>query len=235
MAKRQFSNFTSVFKKKNSYDCKMMITKGGRTTIDESYNRLKDNLLFLGSNGINVLQVEASISGEGKTTTVCNLGVSLSFNNKKVVIVDFDFRKPKVGLLFGLEETVGLGDFFANESNFDQIVKSTEYGVDVITRGKEIHNPSLVLDSHKMEELMSNLREKYDFVLLDCSPVLLTSDYMHVARYADGILLVVGSNFTKRTAVKESVELLKKVNLPIVGSVMTMVESDVVQYGYEKE
>ncbi|MBE5741806.1 MAG: CpsD/CapB family tyrosine-protein kinase [Clostridiales bacterium] len=236
MAQKSISSFTGLIrKKKASYEYKIMITKGGRTTLDESYNRLKDNLLYLGMNGVKTVQVEASIPGEGKTTTVCNLGVSLSFNDKKVVIVDLDFRRPKVSAVFSVDEAVGIGDYVSGAVSSEDIIKTTEYGVDVITRGKEIRNASLVLDSEKMSNLIAELKEKYDFVLLDCPPVLLTSDYMHIARFADGILLTVAANFTKRSAVKDAVSLLQRVNVPILGTAMTMVSPDAVQYGYESD
>ena len=229
------SKFTSLFRKKRSPEkFRIYVTKGGRTSIDESYNRLKDNLLFFSEAGKKVFQVEASIPGEGKTTMVCNLGVSLAFNDKKVVIVDLDFRRPSVSKIFGVEEDIGIAEYIIGEKTVGEIIKTTEYGVDIITRGKEIHNSSLVFNSEKMGELIKDLREKYDIVLLDCPPVLLMSDYMHIVKYSDGVLFTVSANCVKKSAVRDSIRLLNKVNAEIIGTAMTFVSPDVVNYGYKK-
>ena len=227
--------FTSMFKKKRPVDtAKILITKGGRTSLDESYNRLKDNVLHFGNNGKKVIQVEASVSGEGKTTLVSNLGVSLAFNGKKVVVIDLDFRNPGISKVFGVTEDVGVGDYVLEDASLDSVVKHTEYGVDVITRGRTIYNSSYVLDSNKMGELMNELKEKYDFIILDCPPVLLMSDYMHIAKYSDGILYAVSANYVKRTAVRESLILLRKLDVPFIGSVMIGVNPKDAFYGYNK-
>lgn len=229
-------SFTGLFKKKRrNLDPKIMITKGGRTTLDESYNRIKDNILHFGAKGNKVVQVEASIPGEGKTSLVCNLGVSLAYNDLKVVIVDLDFRNPGVSKVFGVEETLGVGDYVLDNASIESIIKTTKYGVDVITRGKEVYNSSFVLNSEKMGEFIEKLKEKYDLILLDCPPVLLMSDYMHIAKYSDGILYAVSANFVKRSAVKDSLTLIEKVGVPVIGSVMIGVAQSEAFYGYGKE
>lgn len=234
--KKYVKNFIGMFKKSiPPYEYKITVEQGGRKTLDESFNRLKDNLLYIGAQGVKVIQVEASIPGEGKTMMVCNLGASLAFNHKKVVIIDLDFRRPRVSKVFAINEENGIGDYIVGEKSEQEIIKKTEWGVDVITRGKEIHNSSLVLDSDKMKEFIKKLKQEYDFILLDCPPVLLMSDYLHIASFSDGILLTVAANFTKRTAVKDSVALLKKLDKRIIGVAMTMVAPENIQYGYSNE
>ncbi|MBR2337333.1 MAG: CpsD/CapB family tyrosine-protein kinase [Clostridia bacterium] len=231
----KMKNLTGLFRKKRpNLGAKIMITKGGRTSLDESYNRLKDNVLHFGALGKKVLQVEASIAGEGKTTLVANLGVSLAFNDKKVVVIDLDFRNPEISKVFGVDEAIGVGDYVLEDAPLEPIIKSTAYGVDVITRGRVVYNSSFVLDSKKMAELIDVLKEKYDFILLDCPPVLMMSDYMHIAKYSDGILYTVSANFVKRSAVRDSLVLLSKLQVPIVGSVMTGVNPSDAFYGYSK-
>lgn len=232
----RFKKLTGFFKKKRpNVPAKIMVTKGGRTTLDESYNRLKDNILYFGTSGKKVIQVEATISGEGKTTLVCNLGASLAFNDKKVVVIDLDFRNAGVSKVFGVEEAVGVGDYVLEEVSLDSIIKHTDCGVDVITRGRVVYNSSFVLDSDKMVELIDELRKKYDYILLDCPPVLLMSDYMHIAQFSDGILYTVSASFVNRAAVRESLTLLSKIDVPILGSVMMGVNPDDAFYGYNRQ
>lgn len=231
----KLKKLTGFFKKKRpNIPARIMITKGGRTSLDESYNRLKDNILYFGASGKRVIQVESTIPGEGKTTMVCNLGVSLAFNDKKVVVIDLDFRSAGVSNAFGVDETIGVGDYVLDGASLDSIIKHTEYGVDVITRGRVVYNSSFVLDSNKMLELIDELKKDYDFILLDCPPVLLMSDYMHIAKFSDGILYAVSANFVKRSAVRESLTLLSKLEVPVLGSVMMGINPDDAFYGYNR-
>ena len=217
--------------RKSTLKAGIFLTENGKTTFDESITVLKDNLLLFLESGKNVFQFESSISGEGKTTVVANVAVSLAKHKKKVVVVDLDFRNAGLNNPFGLSDEKGLGDYFYEDMSFDDLIKTTEYGVDVITVGKEVENPSLALSSDKMVALIEKLRATYEFVLLDCSPILTSSDYMHVSKISDGVILVVSTDYVKKSAAKESVRLLEKLNVTVLGGVMTFVPSDSVFYG----
>ncbi len=217
--------------RKSTLKAGIFLTENGKTTFDESITVLKDNLLLFLESGKNVFQFESSISGEGKTTVVANVAVSLAKHKKKVVVVDLDFRNAGLSNPFGLSDEKGLGDYFYEDMSFDDLIKTTEYGVDVITVGKEVENPSLALSSDKMVALIEKLRATYEFVLLDCSPILTSSDYMHVSKISDGVILVVSTDYVKKSAAKESVRLLEKLNVTVLGGVMTFVPSDSVFYG----
>ena len=193
--------------RKSTLKAEIFLTENGKTTFDESITVLKDNLLLFLESGKNVFQFESSISGEGKTTVVANVAVSLAKHKKKVVVVDLDFRNAGLSNPFGLSDEKGLGDYFYEDMSFDDLIKTTEYGVDVITVGKEVKNPSLALSSDKMVALIEKLRATYEFVLLDCSPILTSSDYMHVSKISDGVILVVSTDYVKKSAAKESVRL----------------------------
>ena len=220
---RKLSKISGVFKKKKfTEEQRIVISKHGSSPVDESYIRLKDNVLFRGENGLKVVQVVSSISGEGRSTMVGNLAVSLSFNNKKVVVLDLDFKKPKLAKIFGIEESLGIGDYLLGECDLEQIINKTENGVDVIGKGLAIQNTSFALGSDKFKELIDRLKEKYDFILLDCAPILTSSDYIHEVKVSDGVLLTVSTNFVKRSAVRDTVKLLNKISANIIGCVMTM-------------
>ncbi|MGN0819727.1 MAG: CpsD/CapB family tyrosine-protein kinase [Christensenellaceae bacterium] len=203
-----------------------IVVTEGVSSINECYNTLKDNLLFMCDDGKNkVIQVESSYTAEGKTTTTCNLAVSLSFNKKKVVVVDLDFRKPRVHRLFKVKNENGLVDFVSDKITLDDAIKNTEYeGLDIITRGSPIYNPSFLLSSERFKKLIEDLRAKYDFVLLDSPPVLQLSDYIHISKVSDGVLFVVSYGKTSRTQAREAAALLKKDNINVIGAVMTFVD-----------
>ena len=212
-----------------------IVVTDGMSAINECYNSLKDNLLFMCDNGKNkVIQVESSYSGEGKTTLTCNLAVSLSYNKKKVLVMDLDFRKPRVNRLFKISNERGLVDFISDKISYEELIKKSSYeGVDVITRGSAIYNPSFLLTSDRFKSLMQKLRDEYDFILLDCPPVLQLTDYIHVSKVCDGVLFVVKYGQTTRSKVKEAAALLKKDNINVIGTVMTFVDrSDPYSYYY---
>lgn len=190
----------------------------------EGYNKLKDNILFMNAdNTKKVIQVESSVKSEGKTTVICNLAVSLGLTNKKVVVVDLDFYRPKVHRVFEIEKEVGIAEYILGTATLDEITKpSGKANVDIITRGAEVQNSALVFVSDKFKSLIKELRETYDYVLLDCAPVLQVSDHIHLSTISDGVIFLVSHANTTRAQVKEAVEELKKNGANILGTVFTM-------------
>lgn len=216
----------SLFKKKSKTTggAKIYLSTTGEGHNNEDYNRLKDNLLYLNADGkAKVIQIESSVMSEGKTTTISNLAVSLGMTNKKVLVVDLDFRRPKVHRVFSLSKDNGIAEYFLDNLKKEELIKKTEYkNVDVITRGAQVYNSSLLLVSDKFKELIKELREEYDFVLLDCAPVLQISDYIHISKVSDGVLFLVAYASTTRAQVSEAVKELKKNGANILGTVFTM-------------
>lgn len=209
--------------------------------INESFNRLRDNVLYYClDNTKKVIQVESSIAGEAKTTTICNLAVSLGCSGKKVIIVDLDFRKPRVHRPFSIDNIDGICDYLLDKVDINKVIKKTSYeNVYIANRGNDIQSSSFILTSEKMKNFISSLKEDFDFVLLDCPPVLVISDYIHIARFSDGVIFNVAFGKTKKSQVIESINLLKKNNIPLIGAVYTFYKPENVynkneNYGYGK-
>jgi capsular exopolysaccharide synthesis family protein len=202
---------------------KIIIGEGCNSHQIEGYNRLKDNVLYMNADGKNkVIQVESAVSGEGKTTVLCNLAVSLGLTDKKVVVVDLDFHRPRTHRLLKVDKEIGIAEYILGNSDKASIIKKTEFkNVDSITRGAEIYNSSLVFVSDKFKKLITELREEYDYVLLDCSPVLQVSDYIHISKVSDGVLFLVAYASTTKSQVMEAVKELKKNDANILGTVFT--------------
>lgn len=190
---------------------------------ENGYKRLKDNVLYLNADGNNkVIQVESSMSAEGKTTVACNLAVSLGAMDKKVIVLDLDFRRPSVHRIFNVSKDNGIAEYMLGDVVVKSIAKRTEYkNVEVITRGAEIHNSALILISEKFKMLIEKLRAEYDYVILDCPPVLQVSDYIHIVKVADGTLFVVAYGQTTKAQAVETVRELKKNGANILGTVFT--------------
>lgn len=203
---------------------KIVIKDGAPQRIVEGYNRLKDNVLYMNADGkVKVIQFESAVSGEGKTSVCCNLAVSLGLTDKKVVVVDLDFRKPKGHMIFECDKEVGISEYVLGSASLDDIIKTTPYkNVDLVTGGEKIHNSSLVLVSEKFKELIASLREKYDFVLLDCAPVLQISDYIHISKVSDGVLFIVAYAQTTKSQAADAIKELRRNNIKVLGSVFSM-------------
>lgn len=216
----------SLFKRKSrpSELGKIYVSENNSNSRLECYNRLKDNVLYMNADGnMKVIQIESSVAAEGKTTVTCNLAVSLGLTDKKVIVVDLDFRRPRVHRLFSMSKDTGIAEYFLGTSEISDIIKKTEYkNVDIITRGTEIYNSSLVLVSEKFKSLIEQLKTQYDYVFLDCSPVLQVSDYIHISKVSDGILFMVAYASTTKGQVADAVKELKKNGANILGTVFTM-------------
>ena len=210
-------------KDKSTFDTDIpKIIVGKKEGKGEHYDRIKDNVIYYSDNGKNkVFQIESSISGEGKSTVTINLAVALSKSGKKVWVLDLDFRRPKIHRSFNIPNHAGIAEYMLGECSKEELIKSTEYGVDVINRGKTTQNTAIIFTSDKFKELITELRGNYDIILLDCPPVLLVSDYIHISKFSDAVLFIVLSGVTRRAQLKESIELLKRNNINIFGIAMT--------------
>ncbi len=210
-------------KKRHGVEEGIVVKENAFSDKIESYNRLKDNILYLNSDGSNkVIQVESSLAHEGKTTIASNLAVSLGLTEKKVIVVDLDFRRPRVQQRFELSIENGISEYMLDKATKADIIKRTKYkNVDIITRGEKIYNSSLVLVSEKFRALIAELRDEYDYVILDCAPVLQVSDYINILRVSDGVLFIVAYGETTRAQVAEAVKDLRKNGANILGTVFS--------------
>ncbi len=211
-------------KKKSTFQSKIIISEDYSSVGSTGYTRLKDNILYMNADGkCKVIQIESSLSHEAKTTVISNLAVSLGITEKKVVVLDLDFRRPKLHRMFELEKENGIAEYMQKDVKVDDIIKRTKYkNVDIITRGSDIYNPSITFLSEKFANLIAELKEKYDYVLLDCAPVLQVSDYIHISKISDGVLFVIAYAKTTKNQVIEAINLLKKNNIKIFGTVFSM-------------
>lgn len=188
----------------------------------EAFNKLKDNVLYFLDNGDKkIVQIESSIAGEGKSTTVANLAVMLAKSGKKVAIMDLDFHKPKIHKAFKIPNTFGIIEYILGECSYNELVKTTEYGVDIFNRGKSVSNSAVIFTGANFKKLVDKIEAEYDVVLLDCPPVLLVSDYIHITQLSDGVLFVVSFVKARRSQVKNAVAALRSCGANIIGTAVT--------------
>ena len=226
----------AIFKKKKVFADQDRIIINGETkgSVVEGYNRLKDNILYMNADGnTKVIQMESAGAKEGKTTVACNLAVSLGLTDKKVLMVELDFRRPKLHRVFEIDNEVGVAEYVLGKSSKEEIIKKTKYkNVEIITRGAEVFNSSLVLVSERFKDLIKTLRDEYDYIILDCAPVLNVSDYIHISKVSDGVIFLIAYGTTTKAQVAEAIKELRKNDAKILGTVFSMYEHKYANYNY---
>jgi len=171
--------------------------------------------------GVRVLLVTSPTRGDGKTTTASNLAISLAAAGRRVLLVDADLRKPALHDLFGLPGSRGLARVLEGVDQTDKAIQPTSIaGLDLMACGSGTFHPADVLASAPLAEFLREVREQYDLVILDSSPVLAVTDPLILAAVVDGTLMVVRAGQTTREDVAGAADLLRGIPRPLVGVVM---------------
>ncbi|MDG5789294.1 CpsD/CapB family tyrosine-protein kinase [Evansella sp. AB-P1] len=205
-----------------------------KSPIAEQFRTLRTNIQFAGvDKKIRTMMVTSSTPGEGKSTTIANLGTVLAQQQKRVLIIDGDLRKPTAHFTFQLPNQTGLTNVLTRQSSFDDAVKETMVPyLEVLTSGPLPPNPSELLGSKAMRDLVKELEMVYDYILFDAPPVNAVTDPQILSKLTDGVILVVRSGKTEEDAAKKAVESLKKVDATILGAVLNDQKMKDSQYYY---
>ncbi len=202
----------------------------------EAYRQIRTNLQFVDvDHPPRVVALTSSLPAEGKTTTVCNLAIALARAGKRVAVVDADLRRPRIAELLGLQGVAGLTTVLIGQARLDQVLQPwSREGIVVLASGPVPPNPSELLASRHMAEVLAELAQRFDFVLLDTPPLLPVTDAALLAGSYDGVLLVVRHGRTSRTHVRAAMAALDNVSANVLGAVLTMTpkSGDRHRYGY---
>ncbi|MBC7679294.1 MAG: polysaccharide biosynthesis tyrosine autokinase, partial [Pseudorhodobacter sp.] len=174
------------------------------------------------SSPLGALVVTSAIAGEGKTSISVNLALTSALSGQRVILVDADLRRPMVAESFGIEGAVGLSDVLIGTVSLDDALQPWgDLGdtLRVLPSGSRPANPSELLASGAMGQLIGRLRGQADLVIFDTPPVLPVTDAIALARCVDGVLLVTRIGTTGRDKLKSAVSILSKVDLRVVGLV----------------
>lgn len=199
-----------------------------KSPIAEAFRSLRTNIQFLGiDTPQRAIVVTSAGPAEGKSTTVANLAIAMAQAGKKVLLVDCDMRRPMVHKNFGLVNTRGLTNILANDLPFMDAAQETEIeGLKIITSGPIPPNPSELLGSMKMRDLVGKFKEQVDFVFFDTPPVSAVTDAAVLSTQADGVVLVLSSGEISRDAALHARTVLHNVNAHILGVVLNKVEAE---------
>ena len=187
----------------------------------EAYRSLRTSIQYSGiDTELKSLVVTSSIPGEGKSTVAANLAKSFSEMNKKVLLIDADLRKPTIHKKLQLSNQVGLSDLIVQKLSPSEVIQKVEDQFDVLTAGKIPPNPAELVGSEKMSQLLSYLKETYDYIMIDTPPVLSVTDPQLLALKADGTLMVIREGKARQKLILNAYKELKKLNINVIGSIL---------------
>jgi capsular exopolysaccharide synthesis family protein len=203
----------------------------------ESYRALRTSLVFTsGGESTRVITVTSAQPLEGKTTTACNLAMVLAFGGSRVLLVDADMRRPGVHKALKISNTVGLSHLLVGQARVREAIQRTsDPNFCVMTAGRTPPNPSELLSSERMRQLISNLKQgPFDWVVIDTPPVLAVTDAIILTPLVDGVTFVVGAEMTRRRLAERAVHMIMASRPKVVGAVLNRVNFDRNKYYYSR-
>ncbi|WP_308779717.1 CpsD/CapB family tyrosine-protein kinase [uncultured Clostridium sp.] len=210
-----------------------IVEKEPKSIAAESYRTLRTNIQYSSfDKEYKVIVITSSEPGEGKSTTAGNLALCMAQGDKKVILVDCDLRRPSIHKKFKVSNLAGLSDVIIGKSDLSKVMHRYNKNLVLLTSGKIPPNPSEMLSSKSMENLLEKLRENFDYVILDTPPVQAVTDSQILSTKADGTILVVRAERTKKESVNNAINLLKKVNANIIGTVLNGTDFSRNKYQY---
>jgi len=197
-----------------------------RSPISESYRSLRTSLQFASVDGdIKTVVVTSPAPKEGKTLTASNLAITEAQAGRKTLLLDTDLRKPMIHHLFKLKKDDGISKVLTGELKLDDAIKKTGIeNLSVITSGPIPPNPSELLGSKKMKEVLTELKERFDMIILDSPPMIAVTDPSVLGQEVDGVLLVIRSGRTTREIAEKAKSNAEYVHIKLLGVVLNDID-----------
>jgi len=201
----------------------------------EAYRKLRTNLQFLSvDNPPRLILVTSSTPNEGKSTSAINIALALAEADNNVLLIDGDMRRPSLHKYLSLVGSVGFSTVLSGGASLDDVLQKTQFPrLTVLTAGSIPPNPSELLGSLAAKKILGELRDRFDYAIIDSSPLLAVTDGAILAAEVDGTILLVRAGKTKRDQLAHSVKMLTDVGATILGAVLSFVSpSGSSGYGY---
>lgn len=212
----------------------MISIKNPKSAAAEAFRTLRTNIQFSSlDEELKTITVTSTQPGEGKSTIISNLAVTIAQTGKKVLLIDCDLRKPTVHKKLGLSNQEGLTSLLAKEKTFDEVIRASSIpNFYVLTSGPIPPNPAELLGSKKLRGLLRELEGVFDMILLDAPPVLAVTDAQVLSTFCNGVVFVAGYGQAEKHAIVTAKELINKVGGKILGVVINKVPSKSKSYYY---
>ncbi len=199
-----------------------------KSPVSEAYRMVRTNLEYTSIDAEKkTILFTSSLEKEGKSTTLANMAITMAHAGSRVLVIDADLRKPGLYKMFQVKKYPGLTNYLVKDISLSDVIQQ-ETGVknlNIISAGPVPPMASELLSSKKMWHLLEDLKQSYDYILIDSPPILSVTDASIIAGHVDGTILCVAQSETPVDAVKASVKSLSKVNANLLGAVMTKADS----------
>lgn len=204
--------------------------------VGEQYKILRTNIQSLKyTKNYKTFVITSTIHGEGKTATSVNLAIAMAhdLNNKSILLIDADMRKGRVAKYLGLQQGPGLSEILKGEVEPDSAFVSPNIdNLTIVTSGKIPRNPSELLGSRKMDNLLESFKARFDYIFIDTPPVMNVTDACILGAMSDGIMLVIQAGRTQRDLIQHSESRISQARAKVLGYIMTNIEYHLPQYLY---
>lgn len=201
---------------------RQILNKNSSFAVQEAYKTLRTNIrFFLRGEGCKKFCITSGAAGEGKSITLINLAISIAETGKKVLLIDGDLRRPALARLLVEKGNPGLSGVLAGLVNTEEAIRKEMYpNLDILFSGEIPPNPSELLGSDKMQELIETLSKEYDYILVDTPPVNVVSDACIVANLLDGVLMLARKDRSQKEDIKRAVDSLRLTGAKLLGFVL---------------
>ena len=230
-----------------SVEQKSMIGPHLNFAASEAYKLLRTNLLFSfpAEEKCHVIGITSTFQGEGKSLTSINLAYTMAEANSRVLLIEGDMRIPNFSNRLNLKKTPGLSNLLAGLDSISDAIQRIAFRrssnpepvkFDVITAGNIPPNPSELMQSQRMQQLIDTLKEFYDIIILDLPPINVVTDALVASNYVSGVAVVVRSEHASKRGLSNTMRQLRLVNAKVIGFIYTNADSQKKKYykGYCK-
>jgi tyrosine-protein kinase len=211
-----------------------LVALTARTVNAESYRTIRTRLQLVDvDHPPRCIVVTSAVPGEGKTVSAANLAITLASAGARVCLVEADMRRPRLHTYLGLEGSVGLSNVLAEQHKLDDLlVDWHNHLLTVLGAGTAPPDPSELLGSQHMRDLLSTLRSRFDYVVIDSPPLLPVTDAAVLAQQVDGAVLIVRHGHTHHEQLQRAVETLRQANARLLGTAITFAPASKPYYSY---
>lgn len=218
----------------DTVDPSLITIHHSRGRIAEAFRSVRTGLFFSSRGSeLKVVQITSPVPGDGKSTLSSNLAVAMAQSGRRVLLIDADFRRPRLQKLFGFDADVGVAQLVAGQCELDDATYTTcVANLSIMPGGKRPNNPAELLSSSRFAELIEIVREKYDIVIIDTPPLLAVSDPSVVASVVDGVVICMRLRRNVKPLATRAFRVLESVDAQVLGVVVNGVSTEAAYGGY---
>lgn len=207
------------------FEYKNVVIETPNSPQAEAYRKLELNIRMNSiDNPYRVIQITSATPEDGKTTTAINLAAVYAEKGLKVIILDFDLRRPKIHRAFHKINDLGFYDFIVNEKPIEELIIKDDSKIDLLLSGSMLTAPHVILQSKKVADLIEKLRKEYDYIIIDSPPVLTVTDALVTSNLADGVVYIASYKKTKKDQAKHGLKQLKENGANVIGAVLSNID-----------